>query len=62
MYLSKENNLCLNLHHVAHSFPVRIGLGFEKNTYCSLGVSRWRLALLAPNSPSGLIKKTHISL
>jgi hypothetical protein len=31
--------------------PVRIVLGFQINTSCNLSVSKWRLALCAPNSP-----------
>jgi hypothetical protein len=47
MYLSKENHPYKKLEPVAHIFPVRIELVFERNISCNIGVSGGdRLCLL----------------
>jgi hypothetical protein len=51
MYLLKENHLYYKQDHLAHCFPERTEIDFERNTACNLGVSRWRLGLFPPNRP-----------
>jgi hypothetical protein len=54
MCLSKENNLCYKLQHLAHCFSVIIELVFEQNTACKTQLTRCREAHFVPNRPSQL--------
>jgi hypothetical protein len=51
MYQQAEKHLCEKKDHLAHCFPVRIELDFERKVSCSAGYFRWRMALIVPNKP-----------
>jgi hypothetical protein len=51
MYQQAEKHLCEKKDHLAHCFPVRIEVDFERKMSCYVGYLRWRMALIVPNKP-----------
>jgi hypothetical protein len=62
MYLSKEKHLWKQLPHLAHCFPGRFQLVFERSTSCYSKFSRWKRLILLQIHQFSLVGETHVSL
>jgi hypothetical protein len=51
MYQQAEKHLCEKKDHLAHCFPVKRELDFERKMSSYGGDLRWRMALIVPNKP-----------